>query len=168
EAASGAWPDDWRGRLAVYDALPFLRYRDLLAASSVVACAGGGETAERAMLQAMSCEALLMAPAEAANFLRPGVNMLALPPLAALEAAGGAAGVAPAPASGPLAAADAVLAALHSRRGSGGEAPAPSPQGRTARRNVLAHFSEATVMPRHLAEVMQARAAWKQERDRQR
>lgn len=116
-----------------------------------------------------------MAPAGAANFLRPGANMLALPPLAA--AAGGAgtqasagagsvSGPDAAPASGTLTAADAVLAALHSRRGSGGAAPGPSPQGRAARRNVLAHFSEATVMPRHLAEVMQAWTAWRQERDR--
>lgn len=174
EAACGAWPEDWRGRLAVYDTLPFLRYRDLLAASSVVVCPGGGETAVRAMLQAMSCEALLMAPEGAADFLRPGANMLALPPLAgaggdaAAPASGGPGSVSgAAPASGALTAADAVLAALRSRRGSGAEAPGPSPQGRTARRNVLAHFSEATVMPRHLAEVMQAWTAWKQERDRQ-
>lgn len=177
EAAAGAWPVEWRGRLAVYDSLPFLRYRDLLAASSVVVCPGGGETAVRAMLEAMSCEALLMAPAGAANFLRPGVNMLALPPLVVAGAggkegtqasagAGSVAGPVVAPASGPLTATDAVLAALHSRRCSGGAAPGPSPQGRTARRNVLAHFSEATVMPRHLAEVMQAWAAWRQERDR--
>ena len=176
ETACAAWPEGWRRRLAVYDTLPFLRYRDLLAASSVVVCPGGGETAVRAMLQAMSCEALLMAPAGAANFLRPGVNMLALPPLAAgaeegAQATGGApsgSGPASASASGSLTATDAVLAALHSRCGSGGADPGPSPQGRTARRNVLAHFSEATVMPRHLAAVMQAWAGWKQERDRKR
>lgn len=183
EAAAGAWPVEWRGRLAVYDSLPFLRYRDLLAASSVVVCPGGGETAMRAMLQAMSCEALLMAPAGAASFLRPGVNMLALPPLAGAGAgaqakarATASVGAGPAPDSpsvpGPattsLPAEEAVLAALRSRRGSGGAAAGPSPQGRTARRNVLAHFSEATVMPRHLTEVMQAWRAWKQERDRQR
>ena len=181
-AACAAWPEGWRARLAVHDTLPFLRYRDLLAASSVVVCPGGGETAQRAMLQAMSCEALLMARAGAANFLRPGVNMLALPPLAAGGAGPGdhpapgatpsgvgpaSAAVVGAPAS-PASAEAVVLAALHSRRGSGGHAPGPSPQGRTARRNVLAHFSEATVMPRHLAEVMQAWTAWKQERDRKR
>ena len=163
--ACASWPADWRGRFAVYDSLPFLRYRDLLAASSLLVCAGRGETGVRAMLQAMSCETLLMAPADAASFLRPGLNMLALPPLwsgapgsAAAEGRNGASSGA-----AITVAAEAVLAALHSRRHTGAR---PSPQGRTARRNVLAHFSEATVVPGHRAGVMQAWSAWKQERDR--
>ena len=135
KCAAGVWGEAYSRRLEVYDALPFLRYRDLLAASSLVICPGGGETARRTMLQSMSCEALLMASPDAANFLRPGVNMLALPPHDF---------------------ADAVLAALQAIPADG----APTPQGRMARRNVFAHFSEARVVPRHLDEVMLAWAAW--------
>ncbi|MDE7371937.1 MAG: hypothetical protein K2N07_09420, partial [Desulfovibrio sp.] len=120
EAAANTWADGCRPRFAAHASLPFGRYRDLLAASSLVVCPGQGDAAERAMLEAMSCEALLMARPEAANFLRPGVNMLEFP-----------ANDAPA----------AVLAALEARPRDG----EPAPQARMARRNVLAHFSEAVV-----------------------
>ncbi|WP_165078126.1 MULTISPECIES: hypothetical protein [unclassified Desulfovibrio] len=140
--AAGAWEDACRNRLEVHDALPFLRYRDLLAASSLMVCPDSGEAARRTMLQCMSCETLLMASPDAANFLRPGVNMLALP----------ADGFA-----------DAVLTALQAIPADG----SPTPQGRMARRNVLAHFSEATVAPRHLDEVMQAWAAWAKQHRKQ-
>lgn len=133
--AAGAWGGACRNRLEVYDALPFLRYRDLLAASSLVVCPGSGEAQSRGMLQAMSCETLLMARPDVANFLRPGVNMLGLT------------------AGDP---ADAVLAALQGIPPGG----TPTPQARMARRNVLAHFSEASVVPRHLDEVMLAWTAW--------
>lgn len=133
--AADTWEEACRSRLEVHDALPFLRYRNLLASSSLVVCPGNGEAARRSMLQCMSCETLLMAPSDAANFLRPGVNMLGLP---ADDFA------------------DAVLAALREIPADG----APTAQGRMARRNVLAHFSEATVVPRHLDEVMPAWAAW--------
>ncbi|MBD5625921.1 MAG: hypothetical protein HDQ90_00145 [Desulfovibrio sp.] len=139
EAAANTWAHGCRPRFAAHASLPFGRYRDLLAASSLVVCPGQGDAAERAMLEAMSCEALLMARPEAANFLRPGVNMLEFP-----------AQDAPA----------AVLAALEARPRDGESAP----QARMARRNVLAHFSEAVVVPRHLAGVMRAYAAWKKER----
>ncbi|WP_241159324.1 MULTISPECIES: hypothetical protein [unclassified Desulfovibrio] len=139
EAAANTWADGCRPRFAAHASLPFGRYRDLLAASSLVVCPGQGDAAERAMLEALSCEALLMARPEAANFLRPGVNMLEFP-----------ANDAPA----------AVLAALEARPRDG----EPAPQARMARRNVLAHFSEAVVVPRHLAGVMRAYAVWKKER----
>lgn len=76
------------------------------------------------MLQAMSCETLLMAPADAANFLRPGVNMLALPvpQAAAPEAASQTAF---------FAATEAVLAALPAARGPGAR---PRRQARRAAR----------------------------------
>lgn len=138
DMAAGAWTDDCRHRFAAYNSLPFERYRDLIAASTLVVCPGQGDAAERAMLECMSCETLLMARPDA-NFLRPGVNMLELPPRE------------------PLAA---VLAPLRARPRNG----APTPQGRSARCTVLAHFSEATVAPSHLAEVMRAHAAWKKER----
>ena len=139
-AASAAWPAEYRQRFSACASLPFTRYRDLLAASSLVVCAANGEAGERAMRECMSCETLLMAPAGAAGFLRPGVNMLERPGDSPLES---------------------VLAALgqHGR-------PDPAPQVRMARRNMLAQFSEATVVPRHLAEVMQAYASWKKERRR--
>lgn len=138
EAAAASWPAGCRKHFAAYNSLPFERYRDLLAASALVVSPGEGDAAERAMLEAMSCETLLMARSGAANFLRPGVNMLELP-------------------DAPL---DTVLALLAARPRDG----APTPQGRSARRTVLAHFSEAVVAPRHLAEVMRAWAAWKKER----
>ena len=141
EAAGGAWPADCRERFAAHTSLPFERYRDLLAASSLVVCAGCGDAAERAMLECMSCESPLMARPGAANFLRPGANMLELPADDALAA---------------------VLAALEARRRNGG---APDPLARMARRNVLAHYSEAVAVPRHLSQVMRAFAAWKKERD---
>lgn len=136
ETAVAAWPAGLRQRFAAFNSLPFGRYRDLLAASSLMVCPGAGEAAERAMLECMSCETLLMARPGAANFLRPGVNMLELP------------------AHAPLAA---VLAALEAQRRADGE---PAPQARMGRPNVLAHFSETTVVPRHLAQVMRAFAAW--------
>lgn len=142
EAATTSWRGGCRQRFAAYNSLPFERYRDLLAASSLVVSPGHGDAAERAMLECMSCEALLMARPATANFLRPGVNMLELP-------------------DDPLAA---VLAALESRPRDGAAAREPAPQARMARRNVLTHFSEAIVVPRHLAEVMRALAAWKKER----
>ncbi|MDE5878806.1 MAG: hypothetical protein K2G99_02080 [Desulfovibrio sp.] len=152
-AAVAAWPKARRERLAAFNSLPFERYRDLLAASSLVVCPGRGAGAERAMLEAMSCETLLMAHAGAANFLRPGVNMLELPRAeAGAEPHGGAVEEI----------FGAVVAALEAQRR--GADAAPTPQGRMARRNVLAHFSEATVVPRHLAEVMRACAAWQKER----
>ena len=99
----------------------------------------------RFMLEAMSCEALLMTRADAANFLRPGGNLLELPTADPVEA---------------------VLAAPQAQRRNGKETAEPVPQARMARRNVLAHFSEDVVAPAHLARVMQAHAAWKKERDR--
>ena len=139
EAVSAAWTDDCRGRFAAYASLPFERYRDLLAASSLMVCVGSGDAAERAMLECMSCETLLMATPEAADFLRPDVNMLELPAHDALSA---------------------VLAALRGRP----REDAPAPLARAARRDVLAHYSETVVVPRHLAEVMTARASWKKDR----
>lgn len=146
EALAGAaalWADGCAPRFAACVSLPFGRYRDLLAASALMVCPGQGDAAERAMLECMSCETLLMARPEAANFLRPGVNMLELP------------------AHEPLAA---VLAALEARPRGVAAQQEPAPQARMARRNVLAHFSEAAVVPRHLAEVMRAYAAWAKER----
>lgn len=142
EAAAASWPAGCRKRFAAYNSLPFERYRDLLAASALVVSPGHGDAAERAMLECMSCETLLMARPGAASFLRPGVNMLALP-------------------EDPLAA---VLAVLESRPRDGAAAQEPGPRARMARRDVLAQFSEAVVAPRHLAEVMRAWAAWKKER----
>lgn len=137
EQAAGSWPEDSRRRFAVFSSLPFERYRDLLAASALVVRPGGGS--ERALLECMSCETLLMTRADAAGFLRPGVNMLELP-------AGDPAG--------------AVLAELEAWRRDG----SPSPVARMARRTVLRHFSEEVAVPAHLAEVMQAYAAWKRGR----
>lgn len=88
-----------------------------------------------------------MTRADAANFLRPGVNMLELPE------------------GGPEAAARAVAQALAAGQPRG-RARELVPVARMARRNVLAHFSEDVVAPAHLARVMQAHAAWKKERDR--
>ena len=78
-------------------------------------------------------------PSSSIDFLRPGVNMLELP---AHDAPGAA------------------LAALVTRSRDG----EPAPRARMARRYVLAHFSEAMVVPRHLAEVMRAYTAWQKER----
>ena len=147
ETAVDAWPAASRSRFAAYNSLPFDRYRDLLAASRLVVCPGGGDAAERCLLECMSCETLLMARSTAANFLRPGVNMLELPE-------GGAEVVARAVVQ--------VLAPDRPRE----SARELSPVARMARRDVLAHFSEEVVAPAHLARVMQARAAWKKERDR--
>lgn len=147
ETAADAWPAESRRRFAAYNSLPFDRYRDLLAASQLVVCPGGGDAAERSLLECMSCETLLMARPTAANFLRPGVNMLELPE-------GGAEVVA-----------RAVAQALAPERPRG-RARELSPVARMARRNVLAHFSEDAVAPAHLARVMQAYTAWKKERDR--
>lgn len=144
DEAAATWPDDCRHRFAAYNSLPFERYRDLLAGSSLMVCPGCGDAAERSMLECMSCETLLMGPAGAAHFLRPGVNMLELPPDTALEA---------------------VLAALEAQRSDGAGAPVPAPQGRMARRNVIARFSEATVVPHHLSQVMRAHADWKKQRE---
>ncbi|WP_308620506.1 hypothetical protein [uncultured Desulfovibrio sp.] len=140
EAAAGAWPAVDHRRFAVHASLPFDRYRDLLAASRLVVCPGA-DAAERTLLECMSCETLLMARATAANFLRPGVNMLELP-------------------GAPEAAARAVVLTLAQDRRE------LAPVARMARRNVLAHFSEDAVAPAHLARVMQAHAAWKKERGR--
>ena len=137
-----AWEDACRNRLEVYDALPFFRYRDLLAASSLVVCPGSGEAARRVMLQCMSCETLLMATPNAASFLRPGVNMLELP---ADDFA------------------DAVWAALRNVPPAGH----PAPQARTARQNVLAQYSEANVVPRHLEEIIQSWGAWSKQNRKQ-
>lgn len=73
-----------------------------------------------------------MARPDAAGFLRPGVNMVELP------------GRAPA---------EAVLALLRESRGAGSQA---APEAIAGRRTVLEGFSEATVVPRHLAEIMDA------------
>ena len=141
ETAVAVWPADVRERFAACNSLPFERYRDLLAASSLMVCPGCGDAAERSMLECMSCETLLMARAASASFLHAGINMLELP------------------AHEPLAA---VLAALDGRRG--GIPAEPAPQARRARRDVLEYFSEAVVVPRHLAEVMRARDEWKRGR----
>lgn len=42
----------------------------------------------------------------------------------------------------------------------------PAPQARMARRSMLTQFNKATVMPRHLSEVMLAYASWKKDRRR--
>ncbi len=146
ETAAHAWAAESRNCFEVYNSLPFDRYRDLLAASLLVICPGGGDAVERVLLECMSCETLLMAHATAANFLRPGVNMLELP-------------------EGLEAAARAVVQALGPGRPRG-RARELAPVARMARRNVLAHFSEDVVAPAHLAQVMQAYTAWKKERDR--
>ena len=138
ETAAAAWDSPCRERFAACNSLPFERYRDLLAASSLMVCPASGDAAERAMLECMSCETPLMARPASAPFLHAGTNMLELP------------------AREPLAA---VLAALEGRRPDSRE---PAPEARRARRDVLEHFSEDVVVPRHLAEVMRAHADWKQ------
>ena len=142
EKAADAWPADSRRRFTAYNSLPFDRYRDLLAASQLMVRLGDDD-AERPLLECMSCETLLMARADAAHFLRPGVNMLELP------------------SHDPV---GAVLAQLKACWRGGGASPAP--QARMARRNVLAHFSEEAVVPAHLAKVMQVYNAWNRERGR--
>lgn len=160
ETVAAAWPGNCRRRFAAYNSLPFERYRDLLAASSLVICAGGGEAAARIMLEVMSCERLLMVPAPrvgAVNFLRPGVNMLELP----FDGSGAA--------SGRMLSGRAALAAVLpvlAQCGRSGYTGELSAVARMARRNVLAHFDQAVVVPRHLALVMQAEAAWKKKQGR--
>lgn len=147
EEAVRARAADAANRLLVADFLSFPEYRDLLARATVALCPPRREPATSFMLEAMSCEVLLMARAEAVNFLRPGVNMMEL-------AGGSAADMA-----------QAVLQTLASGQPRG-RAREFLPVTRMARRNVLAHFSEAKVIPRHLAHVMQACAAWKKGRAR--
>lgn len=147
EEAVRARAADVANRLLVADFLSFPEYRDLLARATVALCPPRREPATSFMLEAMSCEVLLMARAEAVNFLRPGVNMMEL-------AGGSAADMA-----------QAVLQTLASGQPRG-RAREFLPVTRMARRNVLAHFSEAKVIPRHLAHVMQACAAWKKGRAR--
>ncbi len=135
EEAVRARAADAANRLLVADFLSFPEYRDLLARATVALCPPRREPATSFMLEAMSCEVLLMARAEAVNFLRPGVNMMEL-------AGGSAADMA-----------QAVLQTLASGQPRG-RAREFLPVTRMARRNVLAHFSEAKVIPRHLALVM--------------
>ncbi|WP_308622067.1 hypothetical protein, partial [uncultured Desulfovibrio sp.] len=134
-------------RLRIADFLSFQEYRDLLAMAALAVCPPRREAPMSFMLEAMSCEAVLMARAAQANFLRPGVNMLQLPE------------------GGPEAIARAVAQALAPGLPRG-RARELAPVARMARRNVLAHFSEDVVAPAHLARVMLAHAAWKKERDR--
>ncbi len=147
EEAVRARAADAANRLLVADFLSFPEYRDLLARATVALCPPRREPATSFMLEAMSCEVLLMARAVAVDFLRPGVNMMEL-------AGGSAADMA-----------QAVLQTLASGQPRG-RAREFLPVTRMARRNVLAHFSEAKVIPRHLAHVMQACAAWKKGRAR--
>lgn len=77
ETAAAVWPGACR--FAACNSLPFETYRDLLAASSLVICPRGEEADIRPMLECMSCETLLMAPAAAGTVLRPGITMLDFP-----------------------------------------------------------------------------------------
>ncbi len=121
EEAVRARAADAANRLLVADFLSFPEYRDLLARATVALCPPRREPATSFMLEAMSCEVLLMARAEAVNFLRPGVNMMEL-------AGGSAADMA-----------QAVLQTLASGQPRG-RAREFLPVTRMARRNVLAHF----------------------------
>lgn len=144
---AAALPPAAQRRLHIADFLSFQEYRDLLAMAALAVCPPRREAPVSFMLEAMSCEAVLMARTAQANFLRPGVNMLQLPE------------------GGPEAIARAVAQALAPGQPRG-RARELVPVARMARRNVLAHFSEDVVAPAHLARVMQAHAAWKKERDR--
>lgn len=131
EAMCSLWPANWRQRLFIYHSLPFLRYRDLIAASSLLVSPGYNEGSTRLLLQAMSCETLIMAKAETADFLKPGVNMLEFP-IARPEKA--------------------VLSTLKSLTALGNSLAFPEAQ--IARQYIHAHFSEQVVTPIHLAEVL--------------
>lgn len=162
------------GRLLAVDFLAFTAYRDLLACATLVICPVAQARREPCvsfLLEAMSCECLLMAPAALVaqvNFLRPGVNMLELPaegPQASPDASPRASSAASPGVSPAGAAVRAALQALEQASQHAGMREA-SPLGRMARRNVCAHFDQAVVAPGHLALVMQAWAAWKKKRDR--
>lgn len=162
------------GRLLAVDFLAFTAYRDLLACAALVICPVAQARREPCvsfLLEAMSCECLLMAPAALVaqvNFLRPGVNMLELPaegPQASPDASPRASSAASPGVSPAGAAVRAALQALEQALQHAGMREA-SPLGRMARRNVCAHFDQAVVAPGHLALVMQAWAAWKKKRDR--
>lgn len=169
-AAAGTLSAAAAGRLLAVDFLAFTAYRDLLACAALVICPVARARREPCvsfLLEAMSCECLLMAPAALVaqvNFLRPGVNMLDLP----AEGPKASPGVSPDALPGVSPAGAAVRAALQALEQASQHAGVreASPLGRMARRNVCAHFDQAVVAPGHLALVMQAWAAWKKKRDR--
>lgn len=131
ETAAAIWPAERRKRFAAYSSLPFETYRDLLAASSLVICPRDCEAAIRPMLECMSCETLLMAPASAGALLRPGMPVLEL--------------------SGPdpESRKQSILHALD-------RVSELAPVARNGRRAVLEQYSQEKILPDHLRLVFEA------------
>lgn len=129
-----------RKRLHILDFLRRGPYRDVLCASTVHLCPTGDEVLLAGELEAMSCGAVLLAPASAGNgVLIDGVNMFAWP----------------APKQGCATRAQLRLLVDVLDR-----APQLDALRAAARKMVMDNFSQSTVMPRHVDMLAEARERW--------